>query len=51
MVKKNGLRLLNKTVNKNAADILSNIATKIPYTIATRYPKNAGVATTAPIIL
>jgi hypothetical protein len=30
------------------SDILSNIAPKIPNTIATNYPKNAGVATTAP---
>ena len=48
MVKKNGLRLLNKTVNTNAADILSNIAAKISHASATNYPKNAGVATTAP---
>ena len=39
---------MNKTVNKNAADILSNIATKISHSIATNYPKNAGVATTEP---
>jgi hypothetical protein len=46
MVKKNGLRLLNKTAIKNAADILSNIAAKISHSIATNYPENAGVATT-----
>ena len=39
---------MNKTVITNAADILSNIATKVSHPIATNYPKNAGVATTAP---
>ncbi|RUT06362.1 hypothetical protein DSM107010_52450 [Chroococcidiopsis cubana SAG 39.79] len=29
------------------SDILSNIATEIPDTITTNYPKNAGMATTA----
>jgi hypothetical protein len=46
--KKERSRKLNKTVNTNAANILSNIATKISHTLATNYPKNAGVATTAP---
>jgi hypothetical protein len=44
--KKERSRRLNKTVEINAADILSNIATKISDAIATNYPKNAGVATT-----
>lgn len=44
--KKERSRKLNKTVNSNAADILPNIATKISHTIATNYPKNAGLATT-----
>jgi uncharacterized protein YfiM (DUF2279 family) len=44
--KKERSRKLNKTVIKNAADILSNIATKISHPIATNYPKNAGMATT-----
>jgi hypothetical protein len=38
---------LNKTAIKNAADILSNIATKVSHPIATNYSENAGVATTA----
>ena len=38
--------MIDKTVNKNAANILSNIATEISDTIATNYPKNAGMATT-----
>jgi hypothetical protein len=45
--KKERSRRLNKTVNTNAADILSNIAAKISHTLATNYPKNASVATTA----
>ncbi len=48
MVKKNGLRLLNKTVNINAADILSNIAAKISHAFTTNYSKNAGVVAPAP---
>lgn len=46
MVKKNGLRLLNKTVNTNAADILSNIATKISHTITTNNFEDVGMVTT-----
>lgn len=46
MVKKNVLSIY-KTVIKNVAEILPNIATKIPDTITTNYSKNAGVATTA----
>jgi hypothetical protein len=45
--KKERSRKLNKTVEINAADILSNIATKISHAIATNYPQNASVATTA----
>ncbi len=40
---------MNKTVEINAPDILSNIAPKISHAIATNYSKNAGVATTASI--
>ncbi|HYO05993.1 MAG TPA: hypothetical protein VER14_03315 [Phototrophicaceae bacterium] len=44
--KKERSRKLNKTVNKNAADILSNIATKIPYTITTNNFEDVGMVTT-----
>lgn len=44
--KKERSRRLNKTVNTNAADSLSNIATKISHTLATNNSKNVGVATT-----
>jgi hypothetical protein len=40
-------RGLNKTVNTNAADILSNIATKISRSLATNNFEDASVATTA----
>jgi hypothetical protein len=39
---------LNKTVIKNATDILSNIATKISHPLTTNNSKNVGVVTTAP---
>ena len=44
--KKERSRRLNKTVNKNAADILSNIAAKISHTLATNNSKNAGLVAT-----
>jgi hypothetical protein len=37
---------LNKTVNRNAADILSNIATKISHALAANNLEDASVATT-----
>jgi hypothetical protein len=49
--KKERSRKLNKTVNKNAAEILSNIATKIPYTITTNNFEDVGMVTTTSIIL
>ena len=45
--KKERSRRFNKTVNKNAADILSNIAAEISHTLATNNSKNAGLVTTA----
>jgi hypothetical protein len=47
MVKKNGLVNRTRPQFTNAADILPNIATKVPHANATNYSKNAGVATTA----
>ncbi|MBW4641009.1 MAG: hypothetical protein KME05_22870 [Gloeocapsa sp. UFS-A4-WI-NPMV-4B04] len=44
--KKERSRRLNKTVNSNAADILSNITAKTSYTRATNNSKNAGVVAT-----
>ena len=44
--KKERSRKFNKTVEINAADILSNIAAKISHTIATNNFKDAGVVTT-----
>ncbi len=45
--KKERSRRLNKTVNSNAADILSNITAKTSHTRATNNSKNAGVVATA----
>lgn len=45
--KKERSRRLNKTVNQNAADILSNISAKTSHTRAINNSKNAGVVATA----